>query len=96
MQHIQRVNIRKRLNYKFLEKFYNVVVRIGSADIGKHPVTPITAGKVCGTPGPKVANAFPVASFLCDPVLSGRYLVAQEMSDIYFEATNVDVYAKSK
>ena len=96
LQNIERVDIRKRLKYAFLKQFYNVEVRIGSIDIGKHPLKHITPGTVCGKPGPKAANAFPVASFLCKPVLSGRYLTAQELSAIYLEATEIDVFQSSK
>ena len=79
-----------------MEKFYNVEVRIGNVNVGGHSLKQITSGSVCGAPGPKVADAFSVASFLCSPVLSGRYLVAQELSGIYLEATEVDIFQSCK
>ena len=79
-----------------MEKFYNVEVRIGNVNVRGHSLEQITSGSVCGAPGPKVADAFSVASFLCKPVLSGRYLTAQELSAIYLEATEVDIFQSCK
>ena len=96
MQYIRRVDIRKRKEYRFLDAFYNVEVRIGNTDIRSHSLKAITVGTKCGEAGPQVGNHLHLASFLCNPELSGRYLVAQEMSDIYFEVSDLQVYTTCK
>ena len=69
-----------------------MAVRIGNIDVKKHPLKPITVGKPCGEPGPKVANLLTVASFTCHSGLMGRFLVAQELSAIHFEAAEIDIF----
>ena len=96
LQNIKRVDVRKRLETRFLDAFYNVEVRVGNTDIKSHPLKTITAGTKCGETGPRVGNHFPFASYLCNSGLSGRYLTAQEMSDIHFQVSEIDVYTTSK
>ena len=91
-QRIGRVDIWKRFSNALMDVFYKVEVTISDVDSSHIGQDGFSAKGRCDGTLPAVKNRFPYQPFICKPLMAGRYLIAQEMADIYFEASEVDVY----
>ena len=95
-QNIKKVNLRKRFEYRYLDKTWKIQIRIGNTDNRNHRISQIRSNTACGGILPAKKNHFIYTTYICAQPLTGRYLTAQEFDNIYMELSDVDVYTAGK
>ena len=76
--------------YKVPTRFREVTIRIGSEDVGSHPLSLITQNEKCGEFGEGTMEM--VAIIFCGATMTGRYMTIQSAARVFFEFDEVEVF----